>query len=61
MCCFAATPHPSRHSPCHLPLKGKALGGGADRLLGNRFGLGEKFEEGFRLMGPIALSMVGII
>ena len=35
--------------------------GGADRLLGNRFGLGEKFEEGFRLMGPIALSMVGII
>ena len=35
--------------------------GGADRMLGNRFGLGEKFEEGFRLMGPIALSMVGII
>ena len=35
--------------------------GGTDRLLGNRFGLGDKFEEGFRLMGPIALSMVGII
>ena len=27
--CFAATPHPSRRSPCHLPLKGKARGAAA--------------------------------
>lgn len=35
--------------------------GGMDRLLGNRFGYGEKFEEGFRLLGPTALSMAGMI
>ncbi len=35
--------------------------GGADRLAGNRFGYGEKFEEGFRLMGQTALSMTGMI
>jgi ethanolamine transporter len=35
--------------------------GGIDRILGNRFGLGEKFEEGFNAMGPLALGMVGIV
>ena len=35
--------------------------GGIDRILNNRFGLGEKFEEGFMCLGPTALSMVGII
>lgn len=35
--------------------------GGADAILGNRFGLGKPFEEGFRSMGPLALGMVGII
>ena len=35
--------------------------GGADRLLGNKFGYGNKFEEGFRLLGPTALSMAGMI
>ena len=35
--------------------------GGTDRILGNRFGFGEKFENGFRLLGPIGLSMAGII
>lgn len=34
--------------------------GGIDRAIGNRFGLGEKFEEGFNAMGPLALSMVGV-
>ena len=38
-----------------------ALIGGIDRICGNRFGLGQKFEEGFQLMGPTALSMAGII
>ena len=38
-----------------------AVTGGADYLLGNRLGLGERFAEGFRLLGPTALSMVGIL
>ena len=38
-----------------------ALLGGADKILGNRFGLGQKFDEGFLLMGSMALSMTGII
>lgn len=29
--------------------------------MNNRFGLGEKFEDGFRLLGAIGLSMAGII
>ena len=35
--------------------------GGFDCILGNRFGYGEKFENGFRMLGPIGLSMAGII
>lgn len=35
--------------------------GGTDRILGNRFGFGEKFENGFRMLGNIGLSMAGII
>lgn len=35
--------------------------GGVDRILGNRYGLGEKFEEGFQSLGPLALGMVGIM
>lgn len=35
--------------------------GAADRVIGNRFGLGEKFEEGILAMGSLALSMIGII
>lgn len=35
--------------------------GGTDRLLGNKFGYGDKFEEGFRLLGSTALSMAGMI
>jgi len=38
-----------------------ALLGGADRILGNRFGLGEKFEEGILAMGSLALAMVGVV
>lgn len=38
-----------------------ALAGGADRILGNRFGLGQRFEQGFLLMGSTALSMAGIL
>ncbi len=35
--------------------------GAIDRVIGNKFGLGEQFEEGFNSMGPLALGMVGII
>lgn len=35
--------------------------GGVDRAIGNKFGLGEKFEEGFNAMGPLALAMVGVM
>ena len=38
-----------------------ALLGGLDRIFGSKLGLGKKFEEGFQLMGPTALSMAGII
>ena len=38
-----------------------AVLGGADRLLGNKFGLGEQFERGFMLLGPLALSMAGMV
>ena len=39
---------------------GAALGG-IDCMLGNRFGYGAKFESGFQMLGPVALSMAGII
>lgn len=35
--------------------------GGVDRILGNRFGLGEQFEEGFNALGALALAMVGVV
>ncbi len=35
--------------------------GGIDRIIGNKFGLGEKFEEGIIAMGSLALAMIGII
>jgi len=35
--------------------------GAADYLLGNKFGIGEEFEKGFRLLGSMALSMIGMI
>lgn len=34
--------------------------GGLDRAIGNKFGLGEHFEEGFNALGPLALAMVGV-
>lgn len=35
--------------------------GALDRAIGNKFGLGEQFEEGFNAMGPLALAMVGVM
>lgn len=38
-----------------------ALLGAADRILGNRFGLGKEFEEGILAMGSLAVAMIGVI
>lgn len=35
--------------------------GAVDKLIGNKFGLGQKFTEAFWNMGMLALSMIGII
>lgn len=35
--------------------------GGIDKCLGNKFGYGEKFEEGIMAMGSLGISMIGII
>ncbi len=42
-------------------MAGFAILGAIDRILGNRFGLGESFEEGILAMGSLALAMIGII
>lgn len=42
-------------------MAGFALLGAIDRVIGNRLGLGEKFEEGIMAMGSLALAMLGII
>lgn len=38
-----------------------AILGALDRIFGNRFGLGQEFENGILAMGSLALSMIGII
>lgn len=38
-----------------------AVLGAIDRMIGNRFGLGEEFEEGIKAIGVLAMSMVGMI
>ena len=38
-----------------------AVLGALDRIFGNRFGLGQEFENGILAMGSLALAMVGII
>lgn len=35
--------------------------GAIDKCLKNRFGLGEKFDEGFMALGPLAIAMIGIV
>ncbi|MGL4344057.1 MAG: ethanolamine utilization protein EutH [Cellulosilyticaceae bacterium] len=38
-----------------------AVLGALDKILGNKFGIGEKFEEGLMAMGALAIAMVGVI
>ncbi|MBB6455336.1 ethanolamine transporter [Salirhabdus euzebyi] len=35
--------------------------GAIDRILGNKWGYGERFTDGFRAMGTLTIAMVGII
>lgn len=35
--------------------------GAIDKCIGNKFGLGEQFEEGIMAMGSLAVAMVGVI
>lgn len=44
-----------------LVMAAGAVVGGIDRILGNRWGYGAKFEEGFQFLGSTALSMAGMI
>ncbi len=38
-----------------------SLLGAVDLIFGNKFGLGKEFERGFHLLGPLMLSMAGMI
>lgn len=38
-----------------------AIIGALDRIIGNRFGIGQEFEKGITATGSLALSMVGMI
>ncbi len=38
-----------------------AVLGALDRILGNRYGLGQEFENGILAMGSLAMAMVGIV
>lgn len=51
----------SGHEILIAVMAGFALLGAADRLIGNRFGLGKEFEEGILAMGSLAMAMAGII
>lgn len=44
-----------------IVMAGGALLGGFDRLRGNKWGFGDKFETGFMLLGSMGLSMAGMI
>lgn len=35
--------------------------GAVDKIRGNKLGYGEKFDEGFNAMGPLAIAMVGVV
>lgn len=37
------------------------LVGAIDKIMGNKFGYGEEFENGFNAIGPLAMSMAGVV
>lgn len=42
-------------------MAGFAVLGALDRIFGNKFGLGQEFENGILAMGSLAMAMIGII
>ena len=51
----------SGHEILIAVMAGFAVVGAVDRVLGNRFGIGEKFEAGVLSMGSLAMAMLGVI
>lgn len=51
----------SAHEILIAVMAGFAVLGAVDRILGNKFGIGQEFENGILAMGSLALAMVGII
>ena len=51
----------SAHEILIAVMAGFAVLGAVDRIIGNRFGIGQEFENGILAMGSLALAMVGII
>ena len=51
----------SGHEVLIAVMGGFAVLGAVDRVLGNRFGIGDKFEEGILSMGSLAMAMLGVI
>ena len=48
-------------NPLTIIMVAFALLGALDRIFGSRFGLGKEFERGFMMLGPAALSMIGML
>lgn len=51
----------SGHEILIAVMAGFAVLGAVDRIFGNRWGLGQEFENGILAMGSLALAMVGIV
>ncbi len=51
----------SAHEILIAIMAGFAVLGALDRIIGNKFGIGQEFENGILAMGSLALAMIGII
>ena len=51
----------SAHEILIAVMAGFAVLGALDRIIGNKFGLGQEFENGILAMGSLAMAMIGII
>ena len=51
----------SAHEMLIAVMAGFAVLGALDRIVGNRYGLGQEFENGILAMGSMGLAMIGII
>ena len=48
-------------NPISIVMLSFAVLAALDKICGNKFGLGKEFDRGFSLLGPMALSMIGMI